>query len=667
MFRSPWRELLFSLKVFSASMFALYVAMRLGLERPYWAMMTVYIVAQPFSGMAMAKGVSRLAGTLAGGIASLMILGSLQPVPELTILALALWLGGCLWLSLLETSVFSYAFMLSGYTALFITLPMLNSPTGLFQYVLSRVLEIGLGVSAYLLVDLLFWPRTTGDVLIDALQRWYRMASGWQCALLSGELPAHDKTRLPLLGLLRQIHDWRQHALRDSGRLRGHAALLLDLQCALQEQFTLTVSIEDRLHALRDSGITLDGPQQQLLRDSRQAILLMQHDLPLPRLHQLIERLQATPAAMPEQDPTLPGSLARLLPALLQSQQRSQELRRLLYRAPLRRRSANRLGSWRDPWQAASAAMVAIVSVLVTSTFWYVSGWQYGYVAVMMAGVSCSLFASMDNPTRPARGFFIYSLWSLPIGLTYLYGILPLMPDFGGLLLALAPCLLFLGFLVAQPAWMPTVTPLLLGTLVVLSINNQHSPGFLASLEAAISQQIGMGVPLLMQGLLRRLGSDQVRDRLLAAMQQQVVRSASGVDLNRAEAESRHLELMHGILQRAGQQMGELTQRCGALLRLTLLLGVITPQQASLLPHARKAVRTAQQALADYFAQPLSRQTLADLLAVREQWQDAALQAAQPAGAVSQPLRDRLTGVILSLELYASALARPRTTGELHD
>ena len=384
------------------------------------------------------------------------------------------------------------------------------------------------------------------------------MASGWQCALLSGELPAHDKTRLPLLGLLRQIHDWRQHALRDSGRLRGHAALLLDLQCALQEQFTLTVSIEDRLHALRDSGITLDGPQQQLLRDSRQAILLMQHDLPLPRLHQLIERLQATPAAMPEQDPTLPGSLARLLPALLQSQQRSQELRRLLYRAPLRRRSANRLGSWRDPWQAASAAMVAIVSVLVTSTFWYVSGWQYGYVAVMMAGVSCSLFASMDNPTRPARGFFIYSLWSLPIGLTYLYGILPLMPDFGGLVLALAPCLLFLGFLVAQPAWMPTVTPLLLGTLVVLSINNQHSPGFLASLEAAISQQIGMGVPLLMQGLLRRLGSDQVRDRLLAAMQQQVVRSASGVDLNRAEAESRHLELMHGILQRAGQQMGEL-------------------------------------------------------------------------------------------------------------
>ena len=39
------RDLVFSLKTFAAAMLALYVAFSLDLPRPYWAMLTVYIVA----------------------------------------------------------------------------------------------------------------------------------------------------------------------------------------------------------------------------------------------------------------------------------------------------------------------------------------------------------------------------------------------------------------------------------------------------------------------------------------------------------------------------------------------------------------------------------------------------------------------------------------------
>ena len=63
-------ELLFSLKTFTAAMLALYLSMVLGLDNPTWAMMCVYIIAQPFSGMALAKGVSRLLGTLFGACAN---------------------------------------------------------------------------------------------------------------------------------------------------------------------------------------------------------------------------------------------------------------------------------------------------------------------------------------------------------------------------------------------------------------------------------------------------------------------------------------------------------------------------------------------------------------------------------------------------------------------
>ena len=43
-------EWLYSVKTFAAAMAALYIAMSIGLQRPYWAMATVYIVSQPLIG-----------------------------------------------------------------------------------------------------------------------------------------------------------------------------------------------------------------------------------------------------------------------------------------------------------------------------------------------------------------------------------------------------------------------------------------------------------------------------------------------------------------------------------------------------------------------------------------------------------------------------------------
>ncbi|RWA55938.1 hypothetical protein AU476_05640 [Cupriavidus sp. UYMSc13B] len=63
---APW---LHSLKVFGAAMLALYVALALGLPRPYWAMATVYLVSSPLAGATYAKGTYRVFGTLLGACA----------------------------------------------------------------------------------------------------------------------------------------------------------------------------------------------------------------------------------------------------------------------------------------------------------------------------------------------------------------------------------------------------------------------------------------------------------------------------------------------------------------------------------------------------------------------------------------------------------------------
>ncbi|TIN56711.1 MAG: FUSC family protein, partial [Mesorhizobium sp.] len=68
--RSDW---IFALRTVSAGLIALLAAYALKLDHPQWAMMTVFIVAQPVAGMVLAKGFYRLLGTLVGGVAAIGI------------------------------------------------------------------------------------------------------------------------------------------------------------------------------------------------------------------------------------------------------------------------------------------------------------------------------------------------------------------------------------------------------------------------------------------------------------------------------------------------------------------------------------------------------------------------------------------------------------------
>jgi hypothetical protein len=57
-----------------ASMVALYIALKLELPRPYWAMASVYVVANPFVGATRSKAVYRAVGTAIGAAAAALLL-----------------------------------------------------------------------------------------------------------------------------------------------------------------------------------------------------------------------------------------------------------------------------------------------------------------------------------------------------------------------------------------------------------------------------------------------------------------------------------------------------------------------------------------------------------------------------------------------------------------
>ena len=105
-------ELLFAFKCFLAASLALYIALRLGLPRPFWAPMATCIIAQSMSaGSVFVRASSRLIGTLVGTVVSVLLLVSFINYTFLLCFLIALWVGICMYFSMLKRTTDSYVFV----------------------------------------------------------------------------------------------------------------------------------------------------------------------------------------------------------------------------------------------------------------------------------------------------------------------------------------------------------------------------------------------------------------------------------------------------------------------------------------------------------------------------------------------------------------------------
>jgi uncharacterized membrane protein YccC len=91
-----WSRLIFAAKTTASALIALLVAFTFNFDQPQWALLIVFIVAQPQSGRVLAKSFYRIVGILIGaGVALLFVaLFAQERVPFLEG-ALALWIGLC--------------------------------------------------------------------------------------------------------------------------------------------------------------------------------------------------------------------------------------------------------------------------------------------------------------------------------------------------------------------------------------------------------------------------------------------------------------------------------------------------------------------------------------------------------------------------------------------
>jgi uncharacterized membrane protein YccC len=195
------------------------------------------------------------------------IVPNLVNAPELLCLVIALWLGVCLYLSLIDGTPRSYIFMLAGYSVALIGFPAVSDPASMFDTALARVEEITLGIICASLVSTVVFPRSVGPAVAGRIENWLSDARRLCRDVLGGRGTEQASQRLRLAADAVEIDMLASHLAHDRLVDTGVASGLRALQLHMLMLLPMLASIGDRIAALGDRLQTLSPELVRLLDD----------------------------------------------------------------------------------------------------------------------------------------------------------------------------------------------------------------------------------------------------------------------------------------------------------------------------------------------------------------------------------------------------------------
>lgn len=520
----------FALKCYAAAILSIFVAFSIGLERPYWAFLTSFIVAGPLAGAVLSKALFRLVGTFIGAVFSVLVVPPLVQSPELLTLAMGLWMGLCVFVSLLDRTPRAYMFVLAGYSAALIVFPTVETPDAIFTVASLRGQEIAIGIVCSALVHGVVLPRSVSEFLIGRVDAIVADAERWSRDALSLEPPAqveHERKRLA--ADITELHQLSTHLPFETNRPALRVRAVRALQDQLSVLMPLGAAVADRIACLSRDG-ALDPEVSGLLGDTRDWLGgLGTGELGEKEAALLVARSAALePSASESQDwhGLLRLSLLARLGELIEAHVNCRLIARQMAtwdRKPVSPRIPALLGEvgerqlHRDVLGALRGAAGAFVTIVVGCALWIGSGWSDGSTAVMLAGIFLSLFAAFDSAQGPLRGFLKGTVIATILGAAYGFAILPAIDGFPMLAAALAPPVLVLAAMLTVPRFTGFALPALLGLGSPFIISETYVADFATFANAQLAQLLGILFAIVMARLLQTARIEQAIRHTLQA------------------------------------------------------------------------------------------------------------------------------------------------------
>jgi uncharacterized membrane protein YccC len=517
--------LVFTLRTFAAAMLALSIALWLDMPRPHWAMASVYITSNPLTGATRSKAAYRMLGTLIGAAATIVLVPNLVNAPELLSLAIALWVGICLYSSLIDGTPRAYLFMLSGYTVALLGFPIISAPELTFDIVSSRVQEIMLGIVCASVVSTLVMPRSVASAITAKADAWLADARRLGIDVLTGGGSARerDNQRMRLAASAAEIDQLSGHLDYEAATSANMARGLQRLRQHMLALLPLLGSIEDRkaaLDAYEDASVRVAGIGTRIARwldaDGRDG-----------------SEADALRAALDETRPTLDtdagwiditvAGLAVRLRDLVDVMQDCQRLRDAIadghgpsgLKLAFNSDTLTVVVPHRDHGLALWAAVATALSVLACCAFWILTGWADGASAALFAALAGSFLAGLDDPRPAFRSFGVVILVVIVITGIYTFGVLPRVTTMEMLIAALAPAFLLFGWMAARPATARAGSWLAIFTSVQLALQSSYEGSFPSFANASGALFVGVALTAVTCGIVRSAGTGWIASRLL--------------------------------------------------------------------------------------------------------------------------------------------------------
>jgi uncharacterized membrane protein YccC len=507
-----WQNIVFSLKTAAAAILALALAYWLELSDPQWATLTVYILAQPTVGAALAKGVWRAVGTVAGGLIGLVLVALFSQAAELLVAATVLLVGLSFYAGARLRNYTSYGVLLGGYTMLLVAYEGSTNPLGAWSTAADRTLEILIGIACGTLASVIILPRYAGDTLRKAQVDTFSDLAHYVAKALRLSTPSavFAQLRKPMVAKVVSFEALCSYALFEAPEMRVNEELLR----RTTREFLLALSIA------RGLFVRLD----EFDNDAARAVLNRMRPT-LDATAARIERFAAGPAVRRD-----PRRLRReILAARVALRRTAAEIEGMAGSAPfdaladavliLRRvrdvlyslsmlvvteaaglhgrsapaRSRGReLHDSEDRKEAGLLAIRAALAVLLLSTVWLATGWSEGFTAVSGGAIMLFFGVNQDNPQAGARTYLVWSSAGILAGYLIMIFVLPYLQGFEALAAVLLLVLLPAGLMAGTPshAW----AGIALGgwTVAEISTGNVFRPDELAFINTAAALILGM-------------------------------------------------------------------------------------------------------------------------------------------------------------------------------
>src|SRR5215472_10818836 len=264
----PW---IFAAKTTASGLLALWIAFTFNLDQPKWSLLTVFIVAQPQSGLVLAKSFYRIIGTLVGAAVALLLVSLFAQERVLFLGSLAAWVGVCTYASRYARGFAGYSFALSGYTVAIVGISGALEPGNAFFIAVGRVSEISLGIMITAVISHLILPVSLAQSLRRTVATARGQVADYAVAVLRGGAAA-QALRAQLIGQVMAIEKLRASAVFEDRDIRDRNDLLRSLDVAMLQVIDIAQFAERSLGWLRQNAPSVVSRLERSLGQAASAI-----------------------------------------------------------------------------------------------------------------------------------------------------------------------------------------------------------------------------------------------------------------------------------------------------------------------------------------------------------------------------------------------------------